>query len=114
MRVGPTPITDPALVVTRNMEDFITWVDQSSKKRTIMRYNDQVRSCAEDTRQSPANQSCHSWTISICCKASATQMLPVVQSLRGPIDDASGYSNFFVCYITVKAFSKASAVGRAN
>lgn len=42
VRVGPTPITDPALLITRNMEDFITWVEGSSRKRTIMRYNDQV------------------------------------------------------------------------
>ena len=24
------------------MEDFVTWVDQSKLKRTIMRYNDEV------------------------------------------------------------------------
>ena len=27
VRVGPEVITDPAYLVTRNMEDFITWVD---------------------------------------------------------------------------------------
>ena len=42
VRVGPTPVTDPALLVTRNMEDFVTWVDGSTRKRTIMRYNDEV------------------------------------------------------------------------
>ena len=42
VRVGPTPVTDPALLVTRNMEDFVTWVDTSSRKRTVMRYNDEV------------------------------------------------------------------------
>jgi len=30
------------MMVTRNMEDFITWVDGSSRKRTIMKYNDEV------------------------------------------------------------------------
>lgn len=42
VRVGPTPVTDPALLVTRNMEDLITWVDTSARKRTVMRYNDEV------------------------------------------------------------------------
>jgi len=42
IRVGPTPITDPAMMITRNMEDFITWVDGSSRKRTIAKYNDEV------------------------------------------------------------------------
>ena len=42
VRIGPSPITDPAMMVTRNMEDFITWVDGSSRKRTIMKYNDEV------------------------------------------------------------------------
>jgi hypothetical protein len=30
------------MMVTRNMEDFITWVDGSSRKRTIAKYNDEV------------------------------------------------------------------------
>jgi U3 small nucleolar ribonucleoprotein protein IMP3 len=42
IRVGPTPTTDPALLVTRNMEDFVTWVDTSSRKRTVMQYNDEL------------------------------------------------------------------------
>lgn len=46
VRVGPNPITDPAMMVTRNMEDFITWVDGSSRKRTIMKYNDEVSEIA--------------------------------------------------------------------
>jgi U3 small nucleolar ribonucleoprotein protein IMP3 len=66
VRVGPDTITDPAYLVTRSvdrsspivmplliyssrlkcrhMEDFVTWVDTSKLKRTIMRYNDEVRS----------------------------------------------------------------------
>jgi ribosomal protein S4 len=61
VRVGPDTITDPAYLVTRyaldahislvvfltvlcrHMEDFVTWVDTSKLKRTIMKYNDEVR-----------------------------------------------------------------------
>jgi len=42
VRVGPDAITDPAFLVTRHMEDFVTWVDTSKLKRTIMRYNDEL------------------------------------------------------------------------
>ena len=42
IRVGPTTITDPALLVTRNMEDFVTWVDTSKIKRKVAQYNDQL------------------------------------------------------------------------
>ncbi|MBA0744660.1 hypothetical protein Gogos_007274, partial [Gossypium gossypioides] len=33
IRVGPETVTDPAFLVTRNMEDFITWVDTSKIRR---------------------------------------------------------------------------------
>eukprot|EP01087_Luapelamoeba_hula_P000582 TRINITY_DN1043_c0_g1_i1.p1 TRINITY_DN1043_c0_g1~~TRINITY_DN1043_c0_g1_i1.p1 ORF type:complete len:185 (-),score=47.97 TRINITY_DN1043_c0_g1_i1:43-597(-) len=42
VRVGPHIITDPAFLVTRTMEDFVTWVDSSKIKEKIMRYNDQL------------------------------------------------------------------------
>lgn len=42
IRVGPNVITDPAFLVTRTFEDYVTWVDSSKIKRTIMRYNDKV------------------------------------------------------------------------
>ncbi|KXN84210.1 U3 small nucleolar ribonucleoprotein IMP3 [Leucoagaricus sp. SymC.cos] len=42
VRVGPDTITDPAFLVTRHMEDFVTWVDTSKLKRTVMQYNDEV------------------------------------------------------------------------
>ncbi|KAH9956786.1 alpha-L RNA-binding motif-containing protein [Russula dissimulans] len=42
VRVGPDNITDPAYLVTRHTEDFVTWVDTSRLKRTIMRYNDEL------------------------------------------------------------------------
>lgn len=42
VRVGPETIKNPAFHVTRNMQDFVTWVDQSKIKRKIAQYNDQV------------------------------------------------------------------------
>jgi U3 small nucleolar ribonucleoprotein protein IMP3 len=42
VRVGPHVITDPAFLVTRTFEDYITWVDSSKIKRTIMKYNDKL------------------------------------------------------------------------
>lgn len=40
IRVGPDTVTDPAYLVTRNMEDFITWVDSSKIKRNLQVYNE--------------------------------------------------------------------------
>ncbi|KAN0097858.1 hypothetical protein V8E55_002304 [Tylopilus felleus] len=40
VRVGPETITDPAFLVTRH--DFVTWVDTSKLKRTVMAYNDEL------------------------------------------------------------------------
>jgi U3 small nucleolar ribonucleoprotein protein IMP3 len=42
VRVGPETVTDPAFLVTRNMEDFVTWVDTSKIKRKVMKFNDQL------------------------------------------------------------------------
>lgn len=42
VRIGPRTIKDPALLVTRNMEDFITWVDTSKIKRKVSQYNDNL------------------------------------------------------------------------
>lgn len=42
LRIGPHVITDPAVLVTRSREDFITWVDSSKIKRKISQYNDQL------------------------------------------------------------------------
>ncbi|KAI9312084.1 30S ribosomal protein S4 [Dichotomocladium elegans] len=42
IRVGPQTITDPAFLVTRTMEDYVTWVDTSKIKRKIMKYNDKL------------------------------------------------------------------------
>lgn len=42
LRVGPETITEPAFLVTRNMEDFVTWVDTSKIKRKVLKYNDKL------------------------------------------------------------------------
>lgn len=42
VRVGPDTVTDPAFLVTRDMEDFVTWTDTSKIKRKVMKYNDQL------------------------------------------------------------------------
>ncbi|CDQ56295.1 U3 small nucleolar ribonucleoprotein protein IMP3 [Oncorhynchus mykiss] len=41
VRVGPEIVTDAAFLVTRNMEDFVTWVDSSKIKQHVMTYNDE-------------------------------------------------------------------------
>jgi len=42
VRVGPEVITDGAFLVTRNMEDFVTWVDSSKVKRNILKYREKL------------------------------------------------------------------------
>ncbi|CCE87276.1 Piso0_005822 [Millerozyma farinosa CBS 7064] len=42
VRVGPDVITDPAFLVTRNMEDYLTWVDTSKIKRNILKYKNKI------------------------------------------------------------------------
>jgi U3 small nucleolar ribonucleoprotein protein IMP3 len=42
VRVGPETVTNPAFLVTRNMEDFMTWVDSSKIKRKVLAYNEQL------------------------------------------------------------------------
>lgn len=42
IRVGIETVTDPAFLVTRNMEDFVTWVDTSKIKRKVLEYNDKL------------------------------------------------------------------------
>lgn len=42
VRVGPNVVTDPAFLVTRSMEDFVTWVDSSKVKKTVQKYNDKL------------------------------------------------------------------------
>lgn len=42
VRVGPTVVTDPAFLVTRPFEDFVTWVDGSKIRATIQKYHDKL------------------------------------------------------------------------
>ena len=42
VRVGPNLITDPAYLVTRNLEDYVTWTDSSKIKKTVLRYRNAV------------------------------------------------------------------------
>ena len=41
VRVGPEVVMDPAFLVTRNLEDFITWTDTSKIRKHVLEYNDQ-------------------------------------------------------------------------
>merc|ERR1712166_566553 len=42
VRIGPTTVTDPAFLVTRSMEDFVTWTDTSKIRKKIATYNNEV------------------------------------------------------------------------
>ncbi len=42
VRVGPEVVTDPAFLVTRTMEDWITWTQGSKIQRAVARYNDKL------------------------------------------------------------------------
>jgi U3 small nucleolar ribonucleoprotein protein IMP3 len=42
VRVGPHSVTDPAFVVSKAMEDYVTWTDTSKIRRTVQKYNDKL------------------------------------------------------------------------
>jgi U3 small nucleolar ribonucleoprotein protein IMP3 len=42
VRIGPDTVSDPGCLVTRAMEDFVTWADGSKIKRKIAEYYGQV------------------------------------------------------------------------
>lgn len=42
VRVGPNVITDPAYLVSRSLEDHLTWVNTSKINRNIKSYNDEL------------------------------------------------------------------------
>lgn len=42
VRVGTETITDTAFLVTRSMEDFVTWVDGSKIRRNILQYKEKL------------------------------------------------------------------------
>ncbi|XP_055324293.1 U3 small nucleolar ribonucleoprotein protein IMP3 [Sitodiplosis mosellana] len=39
IRVGTEVVKDPAFLVSRTLEDFVTWVDSSKIRRHVMEYN---------------------------------------------------------------------------
>ncbi|KAJ9648855.1 U3 small nucleolar ribonucleoprotein imp3 [Coniosporium apollinis] len=42
VRVGTEVVTDTAYLVTRDMEDWVTWVDSSKIKRNVLKYRDKL------------------------------------------------------------------------
>ena len=42
VRVGTETVTDPAFLVTRSLEDFVTWSVGSKIKKHIMQYRDEL------------------------------------------------------------------------
>ena len=42
VRIGPDAVTDPAFLVTRSMEDLLTWTETSKVKRKVLKYNDKL------------------------------------------------------------------------
>ena len=40
VRIGPEVVMDPAYLVSRNLEDYITWTNASKIKKHVMEYND--------------------------------------------------------------------------
>ncbi|XP_045475087.1 U3 small nucleolar ribonucleoprotein protein IMP3-like [Harmonia axyridis] len=39
VRIGPELVKDPAMLVSRTLEDFVTWVDESKIRKHIEEYN---------------------------------------------------------------------------
>lgn len=42
VRVGPNVITDPAYLISRNLEDYLTWVDTSKIKQNLLKYKNKL------------------------------------------------------------------------
>ncbi|KAI9675143.1 MAG: Small subunit (SSU) processome component [Trizodia sp. TS-e1964] len=42
VRIGPDVVTEPGVLVSRNMEDFVTWVDSSKIRKNVLRYREQL------------------------------------------------------------------------
>ncbi|PAA68599.1 hypothetical protein BOX15_Mlig021349g12, partial [Macrostomum lignano] len=40
VRVGPQVVTDPGFLVSRSMEDYVTWTNQSAIRRRVLEYNE--------------------------------------------------------------------------
>ena len=57
------------------MEDFVTWVDTSKLKRTIMQYNDEVRNIATLLFGILSDEICASWTTMTFSRAFASPLI---------------------------------------
>lgn len=42
VRVGTDVVTDPAFLISRGMEDFVTWVDGSKVQRQVLKYREKL------------------------------------------------------------------------
>ena len=42
VRVGPERVADPAYLVSRNLEDYVTWTDTSAIRNKVETYNQLV------------------------------------------------------------------------
>lgn len=42
VRIGPQIITDTAFLVTKSMEDYLTWVDTSKIRQNILKYRNEI------------------------------------------------------------------------
>lgn len=42
VRVGPEVMNDAAFLVSRSLEDMVTWVDRGKVRRTVAQYNDKL------------------------------------------------------------------------
>ncbi len=42
VRVGTETVTDTAFLVSKGMEDFVTWVDGSKIKRAVLQYREKL------------------------------------------------------------------------
>ncbi|GAM29049.1 hypothetical protein SAMD00019534_122250 [Acytostelium subglobosum LB1] len=42
MRIGPEIVSDPAMLITRKLQDLLTWADGSSMRKKVMEYNDEL------------------------------------------------------------------------
>lgn len=50
IRVGTEVVKDPAFLVSRTLEDFVTWVDSSAIRKHVMEYNNMVSIGEESNR----------------------------------------------------------------
>ena len=115
--MGTQPVTDPAMLITRRQEDFVTWVDTSARKRTIMKYNDQV---SYTLYSKTISLLIDSWTITTCCSKPhslvATALTYPASSLYplAPCIISSSHDSALCSLLTLLVYSIGSASSRRN